>query len=78
MKEKVLKINKKDYNIAKSLSDRDFGTLVRALCEYVYYGINASPKPRFGVLFSVIAEKVLRIGARSEKQGAAWLLYPDE
>lgn len=32
----------------------------------------------FGVLFSVIAEKVLRIGARSEKQGAAWLLYPDE
>ena len=46
MKEKALKINKKDYNIAKSLSDRDFGTLVRALCEYVYYGIDASPKDK--------------------------------
>ena len=46
MKEKALKINKKDYNIAKSLSDRDFGTLVRALCEYVYYGIDSSPKDK--------------------------------
>ena len=46
MKEKVLKINKKDYNIAKSLSDRDFGTLVRALCECAYFGIDASPKDK--------------------------------
>lgn len=59
MKEKVLKINKKDYNIAKSLSDRDFGTLVRALCEYVYYGINASPKDKIlKVYYDNFKEKI--------------------
>lgn len=59
MKEKVLKINKKDYNIAKSLSDRDFGTLVRALCEYVYYGIDASPKDKIlKVYYDNFKEKI--------------------
>ena len=60
MKEKVLKINKKDYNIAKSLSDRDFGTLVRALCEYVYYGIDASPKDKIlKVYYDNFKEKIV-------------------
>lgn len=59
MKEKALKINKKDYNIAKSLSDRDFGTLVRALCEYVYYGIDASPKDKIlKVYYDNFKEKI--------------------
>lgn len=59
MKEKALKINKKDYNIAKSLSDRDFGTLVRALCEYVYFGIDASPKDKIlKVYYDNFKEKI--------------------
>ena len=59
MKEKALKINKKDYIIAKSLSDRDFGTLVRALCEYVYYGIDASPKDKIlKVYYDNFKEKI--------------------
>ena len=59
MKEKALKINKKDYNIAKPLSDRDFGTLVRALCEYVYYGIDASFKDKIlKVYYDNFKEKI--------------------
>ena len=77
MKEKALKINKKDYNILKSLSDRDFGTLVRALCEYVYYGIDASFKDKilkvyydnFRIVQRQDFESVLRQLQREDRHG---------
>lgn len=59
MRKKELRISEKNYNIVKNLSDRELGTLVKSLCEYVYYGKSDEPKDKvLKVYFNMFKEKI--------------------
>ncbi len=68
MKEKVLKINEKNFNLIKNLNDKDFGTLVKSLCTYVYYGKIERPTDKvLQVYFDMFKEKIDRYNYFREK-----------
>ncbi len=59
MKEKKLKISLKSYDTVKELTDKDLGSLTRALCEYVFYGKTEEPKDKVvQVYFKMFKEKI--------------------
>ncbi len=68
MKGKVLKLSEKNFNSIKDLNDKDFGTLVKAVCTYAFYNKVERPNNKvLQVYYDNFKEKIDRQNYFREK-----------